>query len=104
MDRRAAKSAAADEIAAIEDLMGDLEQRLRRLSGNARREARGATGDVGEFVGEALDRIVNRVRHSAGNASADLLKKAVQEIEHHPLVFLGVAAGIGLIAGLTNRR
>ncbi len=44
-----AKSATAEEIAAIEDLVSDLEKRLRRLSGSARREASGASGDVGDF-------------------------------------------------------
>ena len=62
MPRRAAKSAAANEIAAIEDLMSELEKRLRRLSETARREASGASGDVDTFVSKALDRIMNRVR------------------------------------------
>jgi len=113
MATRAAKPAAAEEIAAIEDLMGDLEKRLRRLSGSARREAHGATGDVGDFVSEALERIMDRVRNSAAGTNrsgsgahrrADVFKKMADEIEHRPLVMLGIAAGIGLIAGLTNRR
>ena len=36
MTTRAAKSATAEEIAAIEELIGDLEKRLRRLSSGAR--------------------------------------------------------------------
>lgn len=59
MTTRAAKSAAADEIAAIEDLMTDLEKRLRRLSSTAHKEASGATSEVGDFVSEALERIMN---------------------------------------------
>ncbi len=115
MTARAAKSAAADEIAAIEDLMGDLEKRLRRLSGSARREASGATGDVGDFVSEALDRIMNRVRDSATGAThsvedeatrfgTDAFKKLIGEVESRPLIMLGVAIGVGFLVGMTQRR
>lgn len=115
MTTRAAKSAAADEITAIEDLMGDLEKRLRRLSGTARREASGATGEVGDFVREALDRIMNRVRDStagvthsvteeAARFGTDAFKKLTDEVENRPLVMLGVAAGLGFLVGLANRR
>ena len=115
MTTRAAKSAAADEIAAIEDLMGDLEKRLRRLSGSARREASGATGEVGDFVSEALDRIMHRVRDSAAGVThtvteeatrfgTDAFKKLTDEVENRPLVMLGVAAGVGFLVGLANRR
>ena len=104
-----------NEIAAIEDLMGDLEKRLRRLSGTARREASGATGEVGDFVSEALDRIMNRVRDSATGVThsvaeeatrfgTDAFKKLTDEVENRPLVMLGVAAGVGFLVGLSNRR
>src|SRR5579859_7021145 len=69
MTTRAAKSAAAEEIAAIEDLMSDLEKRLRRLSGTARRERSGASSAVRDFVGEALERIMNRARESASDVT-----------------------------------
>jgi ElaB/YqjD/DUF883 family membrane-anchored ribosome-binding protein len=112
---RTTKSAAADEIAAIEDLMGDLEKRLRRLSGSARREASGATGEVGDFVSEALDRIMNHVRDSAAGVTssvtdeatrlgASAFKKLTDEVEHRPLIMLGVAAGLGFLVGLSHRR
>src|SRR5258708_1150177 len=74
--KRPAKSAAAAEIAAIEDLMGDLEKRLRRLSGSAKREASGATGEVGEFVSEALDRIMTRVHETASEATHSVAEEA----------------------------
>ncbi len=113
--KRAAKSAAAAEIAAIEDLMGDLEKRLRRLSGSAKREASGATGEVGEFVSEALDRIMTRVHETASEAthsvadeasrfSSNAMKKITHEVESRPLVLLGVAVGMGFLVGLSNRR
>jgi ElaB/YqjD/DUF883 family membrane-anchored ribosome-binding protein len=110
-----AKSAAAEEIAAIEDLMSDLEKRLRRLGGSARRETSGASSDVRDFVGETLDRVMNRVRDKASDASgsvadeaaragSDAFRKLTGEIEHRPLMLLAVAAGIGFLAGLANRR
>jgi ElaB/YqjD/DUF883 family membrane-anchored ribosome-binding protein len=115
MSTRAAKSAAAEEIAAIEGLMADLEKRLRRLSGTARSEAAGATGEVGDFVSEALERIMNRVKDSASGVGqtvadeatrfgTDAFKKLTGEVEHRPLLMLGIAAGIGFLAGLANRR
>lgn len=110
-----AKSAAAEEIAAIEDLMSDLERRLRRLGGSARRETSGASNDVRDFVGETLDRIMNRVRDRASDVSGtvadeaaraggDAFKKLTDGIEHRPLMLLAIAAGIGFLAGLANRR
>jgi ElaB/YqjD/DUF883 family membrane-anchored ribosome-binding protein len=115
MATRSAKSAAADEIAAIEDLMSDLEKRLRRLSGSAKREASGATGDVGDFVNEALARIMARVRDGTSDTTesladdaarygVDAIKKLTQEIEQRPLIMLGIAAGIGFLAGMLNKK
>jgi ElaB/YqjD/DUF883 family membrane-anchored ribosome-binding protein len=115
MSTRAAKSIAAEEIAAIEELMSDLEKRLRRLSGTARREASGASGDVSDFVSDALSGIMKRVRDSAADVGqsvadeasrfgVDAFKKLTDEVEHRPLMMLGIAAGIGFLAGLANRR
>jgi len=113
--RGAAKSVAAEEIAAIEDLMADLEKRLRRLSSSAQKEASGASSEVGDFVSETLERIMQRVRAStsgltesvaeeATKLGGDALKKISDEVEHRPLMMLGIAAGIGFLAGLANRR
>jgi ElaB/YqjD/DUF883 family membrane-anchored ribosome-binding protein len=106
-----AKSAAAEEIAAIEDLMSDLEKRLHRLAGTARRETSGASTDVREFVDDALDRIMNRMRDNASDVAGeatrfgdDALKKLSDEVENRPLMLLAVAAGVGFLAGLANRR
>jgi ElaB/YqjD/DUF883 family membrane-anchored ribosome-binding protein len=115
MKARAAKSAAADEITAIEDLMADLEKRLHRLSGKAKREASGTSDDVGDFVTQALARIMARVRDGgtgvadaamaeAAGFSADAFKKIIDEVENRPLIMLGVAAGLGFVVGLANRR
>jgi ElaB/YqjD/DUF883 family membrane-anchored ribosome-binding protein len=115
MTTRAGKSATAEEIAAIEDLMSDLEKRLRRLSGGTRREVSGASGEISDFVSEALDRIKSRVRETASDATqsiadeatrfgTDAFKKLTDEVEHRPLLMLAAAAGIGFIAGWANRR
>jgi ElaB/YqjD/DUF883 family membrane-anchored ribosome-binding protein len=115
MTTRTAKSATAEEIAAIEELMSDLEKRLRRLSGNTRREMSGASGEVSDFVSEALERITNRVRESASDASQTVADEAMRlgagafktlslEVEQRPLLMLAAAAGIGFLAGLANRR
>jgi ElaB/YqjD/DUF883 family membrane-anchored ribosome-binding protein len=115
MTMRAAKTATAEEVAAIEDLVSDLEKRLRRLSGTARHEASGASGEVGDFVSEALERIMNRVRDSASGVTKSVTKKAsrvgsdafaklTDEVEQRPLLMLAAAAGVGFLAGLANRR
>jgi ElaB/YqjD/DUF883 family membrane-anchored ribosome-binding protein len=115
MTTRTAKSGASEEIAAIQELMSDLEKRLQRLSGTARREAAGASGDVGDFVHEALGNIMARVRESAAHMGqsvgdetsrlgGEAVKKLVDEVEHRPLLMLGIAAGIGFLVGLANRR
>ena len=110
-----AKSAAAEEIAAIENLMSDREKRLQRLSSSARSEAAGASSDVSDFVSEALANIMSRVRDSAANMGqsvadettrlgSDAVKKLFDEVEHRPLVMLGIAAGVGFLLGMANRR
>lgn len=113
MAARAAKSTAADEIAAIEELMSDLEKRLQRLSAGAKRETAGASADVNDFVSEALAGIMERVRDNASGNSvadeaarlgADAFKKLTNEVEARPLIMLGIAAGVGFLAGLINRR
>jgi ElaB/YqjD/DUF883 family membrane-anchored ribosome-binding protein len=115
MTSRTAKAAAAEEVAAIEDLVSDLEKRLRRLSSNTRREVSGASDEVGEFVSDALSRIMNRVRENATDAGhsiageatrfgKDAMTKLTDEVEQRPLVMLAAAAGIGFLAGLANRR
>jgi len=110
-----AKSTTADEVAAIEQLVTDLEKRLRRLSQSARTEASGASGDVSDFVSEALNNIMSRVRQSAANMGqsvasetsrlgGDAMKAMFDEVEHRPLLMLGIAAGIGFLIGVANRR
>ncbi len=115
MATRTTKSVTADEIAAIEDLMADLEKRLRRLSDTARRETSGASSDIRDFVSDALGSIMKRVRESAAGVGetvadeatrygSDAVKKLTDEVEQRPLIMLAAAAGIGFLVGLANRR
>ena len=108
------KAAGADEVAAIRELIGDLEERLNRLGGTGKRELSGASDDIYEFVNDALGRIVNRARdgadslsHSVADKAAhlggDAVKKIADEVEKRPLAMLAVAAGIGFLFGLSRR-
>jgi ElaB/YqjD/DUF883 family membrane-anchored ribosome-binding protein len=105
----------AEEIAAIEDLLGDLEKRLRRLSSVTKREVSGASEEVSDFVSDALAGIMERVRESAENigetvsdqasrVGANTVKKITDEVEQRPLVMLSIAAGLGFLVGMANRR
>jgi ElaB/YqjD/DUF883 family membrane-anchored ribosome-binding protein len=109
------KSSAEDEIAAIEDLMLDLEKRLKRLNGAAKTEVSGASNDIHDFVSDALAGIMKRVRTGASSITdsvadeatrvgGDVFKRVIDEVEHRPLAMLAAAAGIGYILGLSQRR
>jgi ElaB/YqjD/DUF883 family membrane-anchored ribosome-binding protein len=115
MTRIAKNETVAEDIEAIEQLMGDLEKRLRRLGGVTRQEAAGASNDISDFVSDALAGIMNRVRQSAGSVTDTVTDEAARiggqafrklgnEIEQRPLVMLGVAAGLGYLLGLAGRR
>ncbi len=105
----------SEDIAAIEELMQDLETRLRRLNSKAKTEVSGASGDIGDFVTQALNRIAGQVREGAQDATdsiadealqmgTDALKKIWQEIERRPLATLALAAAAGYLAGILGRR
>lgn len=111
--RARSKARTAEEVAAIEDLITDLEKRLRKLGGTARPEASGAA-DVSDFVSDALAGIMKRVRdgggsvadtisHEATRIGGDTVKRVVTEIEHRPLAMLAIAGGVGYLLGLARR-
>ena len=73
------------------------------------------SGEISDFVSEALERITSRVRETASEAGQTIaeeakslgsgaVKKLTDEVEHRPLLMLAAAAGIGFLAGLANRR
>ena len=110
MTVRSKTASTAEEIAAIQELMSDLEKRLRRLTGATKREFSGASGDINEFVNDALAGIMHRVRDGASSATdkaahlgGDAVRKLTDEVEQRPLAMLAIAAGIGFLFGLTRR-
>ena len=119
MSTRASKAAtSANEISAIEELVGDLERRLHRLSetGDAGRgELADDAGEISDFVRKTLDDITNRVRKTAANVGqsvangasrfgSDTARKIADEVDQKPFTMLAVAAGIGFLVGFANRR
>ena len=99
-----------EEISAIQDLMVDLQKRLQRFGGATNREFSGASGDVNEFVSDALNGIIARIRDGADSVSSkathlgsDVFKKVSDEVEQRPFTMLAIAAGVGFILGLARR-
>jgi ElaB/YqjD/DUF883 family membrane-anchored ribosome-binding protein len=114
MNTRSKAASTSEEIAAIQELMSDLEKRLHRLTGTAKREFSGGSSEVHEFVNDALTGIMSRVREGAHNVSnsvadkatdlsSDALKKIIDEVETRPLTMLAIATGIGFLFGLSRR-
>lgn len=108
------KTAIDDEVAAIRELVSDLEARMSRLTGAGKREFSGASGDVRDFVDETLSRIIKGARDGADNLTqsmadsasrfgSDAVARLGKEVEERPLVMLAVAAGIGFLFGLARR-
>ena len=64
------------------------------------------TLDLQEKLAEMKRRLEHELaeRREKLYAADPALKKLTDEVEHRPLVMLAVAAGIGFLAGLANRR
>jgi ElaB/YqjD/DUF883 family membrane-anchored ribosome-binding protein len=114
MNTRSKVASTADEIAAIQELMADLEKRLHRLGGATKREVSGGAGEISDFVNDALAGIMDRVRDGAQSVSetvadratnlgSDALKKVVNEVETRPLTMLAIATGVGFLLGMSKR-
>ena len=112
--RSKSETTAAGDVASIENLISDLETRLRNINGPVRQKAVGASSDVNDFVGQALAGIMERVRdssenltedvvHRAGKASTNAFKRITREIERRPLLLLAVAAGLGFALGMARK-
>lgn len=114
MSTRSKVASTADEIAAIQELMGDLEKRLHRLGGAAKNDVSDGASEISEFVNETLAGIMDRVRDSAKSVSetvadkaahvgGDAVKKVLSEVETRPLTMLAIAAGVGFLFGMSKR-
>lgn len=107
--------AQTDDIAAVEELMQDLESRLRRLNANTKPDAAGGVDDITDFVSQTLARIAAQVHDTAGTAtdtlaseateaSSDLIKRIWQEMERRPMLTLALAAAGGYLLGLISKQ
>ena len=107
--------APTDDMAAVEDLMQDLEQRLRRLNTKAKSDDSGGADDIADFVSQTLARIASQVRDTADaatdtladqatEASTDIIKKIWEEMERRPLITLALAAAAGYLLGLIGKQ
>lgn len=117
MPARSSVASTTEEIAAIQELMSDLEKRLHRLSAATKREFSGGSAEINDFVNEALAGIMSRVRDGAGSVSQSAADKATRlrgdavkkitkitdEMEQHPLTMLAIATGLGFIIGMSRR-
>ncbi len=104
-----------DDLAAVEELMQDLEARLRRLNTKAKTTGPDSVDDIGDFVSQTLARIAAHVRETAGTATdtlaneateagTDLIKKIWHEMESRPLMTLALAAAAGYVIGLNGKQ
>ena len=57
---------------------------------------RGGTRSVGDEM--------SRVGHEAARLGNDALRRISSEVEQRPLVVLAIAAGVGLLVGMSSRR
>jgi ElaB/YqjD/DUF883 family membrane-anchored ribosome-binding protein len=111
----ARKSTITDDIHSIEreigQLMSDIETRVGKLNELAKRSTRDAANGASEFVSDTINGATERVRNGAsavGDEAArlggDALRKVEDEVSQRPLLTLAIAAGIGFLAGMANRR
>jgi ElaB/YqjD/DUF883 family membrane-anchored ribosome-binding protein len=92
-----------------------LEERMKRVDS---REPAAGPDSIGEAIASALSGVAARFRGDAdsfseeaanfGSDAASLgnqaLRRLTREVEHRPLVTLGVAVGVGILVGLVSHR
>jgi ElaB/YqjD/DUF883 family membrane-anchored ribosome-binding protein len=107
------------DTADVERRIHALERRLDRLSSTANRAATDfssavvqGTDRIGDVVAAAVSEVFDRFRggaRSVGSEAARIGNGAARrlsaEVEHRPLLMLGVAVGVGfLVAAVASRR
>jgi ElaB/YqjD/DUF883 family membrane-anchored ribosome-binding protein len=109
------RKTSTDDVAAVEELMQDLETRLRRLNNKAKTDVPGGPDDISDFVSETLSRIATQVRDTADaatdtladeatDASTDLIKRIWDEMQRRPMTTLALAAAAGYVLGLISKH
>jgi ElaB/YqjD/DUF883 family membrane-anchored ribosome-binding protein len=109
------RKAQTDDIAAVEELMHDLETRLRRLNAKGKPEVSGGADDIADFVSQMLARVAAQVRNTADaatdtleteatEASTDIVKRIWEEMERRPMMTLALAAAGGYLLGLISKQ
>lgn len=95
----------------ISQLMRDLEARVGQLNTLTRKGASHVASEASDFVSETLSETAERLRNGANTVTdeaarmgGDALRKIEDEIGQRPLLTLAIAAGIGFLAGMANRR
>jgi ElaB/YqjD/DUF883 family membrane-anchored ribosome-binding protein len=107
--RKAAQDLAYDE------LIRDVETRLRRIYETAGSEGAAASREVNDFISGATAMLADRLREraegfarnaadQASRASQDAASRLTDEIDRHPIAALGLALGIGFLLGMASRR
>jgi ElaB/YqjD/DUF883 family membrane-anchored ribosome-binding protein len=119
------RSSAFDRnISSLEGRLHALETELERLGRSAGRRASAGMSAAGDHIGDAIaaavSEIVDRFRSGRrlagdeamrfGNEAAkfgakvgnDALQRVASEVEHRPLVTLGVAIGVGILIGMAG--
>ncbi len=106
------------DIGEIERRLRSLEARLERVGSRTSANAAQAADRAGEMIASVLNNAADRFRggaHSVGDEAArlggqaarlgsDALRRLSDEVEHRPLVTLGIAVGVGILIGLASRR
>jgi ElaB/YqjD/DUF883 family membrane-anchored ribosome-binding protein len=102
-------------IGAITERLRALEERVKRAGS---REPAAKQDSIGEAIASALSGVAARFRGGADSFSEEAahfgsdaarlgnqaLRRLSREVEHRPLVTLGVAVGVGILVGLVSHR
>jgi ElaB/YqjD/DUF883 family membrane-anchored ribosome-binding protein len=108
---RQSSSAIASNLREIDGRLRALEGRLQRIGNVTSTNAARAADGIGEAVASVLSGMAARMRENATSVSNDAarfgndaMQRLSDEVENRPLIMLAVAAGVGLLIGLSIHR
>ena len=115
MSRHSSYSRAlAVDTSDIERRLHAIEKRLEKIGGHASANASQAVDRVSEALSELIDKLRGGARSmtdeaakfgtDAAKAGHVALHRVVDQVGRRPLVVLAIAAGIGILLGLSRRR